>query len=596
MLPVLHPRRRRLRRPGRGGRDAQPLDDQGLPRRRHDPPRHQQPARLHHRRPTSARSSEYPHRRGQDGAGADLPRERRRPRGLRARRPAGVRATASVPQGRRHRHGLLPAPRPQRGRRPELHPAAHVQAHRRPALGAQALHRGAGEAGRHHARGGRGRRSTTSSAGCRRRSTRPVAGAARRGRRGAAAAAARRRAAPRRHRRRPRRPLDAGLRRAVAPRPRASRVHPKLASSSRPATRCSQDGEVDWALAEALAFGSLLLEGTVDPPRRPGLAPRHVLASATPCSSTTRPAPSTRRSRTSAPTRAKFWIYDSLLSEYAALGFEYGYSVVNKDALVVLGGAVRRLRQRRPDHHRPVPRGRRGQVGPDLRARAAAAARLRGPGPRALARPASSASSRSCAEDNIQVCNATTVGAVLPPAAPADAPRRAQAADRVHAEVAAAGQAVALADRRARPQGSFQEVLDDPARRPTPATAVQRVVFCSGKVAYDALAARDERGARRSAVVRVEQLYPWPVRAVPTCSPATRTPSEVVWLQEEPENMGPWNFVQGPAVRRARRRLPHCATSAAPSRAAPPPAATPSTCRSSSRSSTRPSADVRTSQ
>ena len=71
------------------------------------------------------------HRRGQDGPGADLPRERRRPRGLRAGGPAGLRLPPGVPQGRRHRHGVLPAPRPQRGRRPELHPAAHVQADRR---------------------------------------------------------------------------------------------------------------------------------------------------------------------------------------------------------------------------------------------------------------------------------------------------------------------------------------------------------------------------------------------------------------------------------------------------------------------------------
>ena len=61
----------------------------------------------------------------------------------------GVRLPPGVQQGRRHRHGVLPPPRPQRGRRPQLHPAADVQAHRRPPLGAQALHRGAGQAGRH---------------------------------------------------------------------------------------------------------------------------------------------------------------------------------------------------------------------------------------------------------------------------------------------------------------------------------------------------------------------------------------------------------------------------------------------------------------
>ena len=96
-----------------------------------------------------------PDRRGQDGPGPDLPRERGRPRGLRPGGPARLRLPPGVPQGRRDRHGLLPPPRPQRGRRPELHPAAHVPLIEQPTLGPQALHRDAGPAGRHHARGGR---------------------------------------------------------------------------------------------------------------------------------------------------------------------------------------------------------------------------------------------------------------------------------------------------------------------------------------------------------------------------------------------------------------------------------------------------------
>ena len=76
--------------------------------------------------PESARSLRVLHRHREDGAGADLPRQRRRPRGLRPGGPAGVRLPPAVPQGRRDRHGLLPAPRSQRGRRPQLHAAAHV--------------------------------------------------------------------------------------------------------------------------------------------------------------------------------------------------------------------------------------------------------------------------------------------------------------------------------------------------------------------------------------------------------------------------------------------------------------------------------------
>ena len=118
-----HPRRRRVRRPGCGRRDAQPVEDQGLPRRWHGPPRHQQPARVH----DTARGGALVgvrDRRGEDGAGADLPRQRRRPRSVRARRAPGVRLPPGVSQRRRHRHDLLPAPRSQRGRRPQLHAAA----------------------------------------------------------------------------------------------------------------------------------------------------------------------------------------------------------------------------------------------------------------------------------------------------------------------------------------------------------------------------------------------------------------------------------------------------------------------------------------
>ena len=95
------------------------------------------------------------HRRGPDGAGADLPRERRRPRGVHPGRAARVRVPPGVQEGRRHRPGLLPPPRAQRGRRPVVHPAAHVRPDRAEALGPQALHRVPDRPWRHHRRGGR---------------------------------------------------------------------------------------------------------------------------------------------------------------------------------------------------------------------------------------------------------------------------------------------------------------------------------------------------------------------------------------------------------------------------------------------------------
>ena len=103
-----------VRRPGRGGRDPQPVPAPRLPHGRDGAHRHQQPARLHHR-PRGGAELRVPDGRGQDGPGPHLPRQRRRSRGLRPGGPAGLRLPAGVPQGRGHRHGLLPPPRPQRG-------------------------------------------------------------------------------------------------------------------------------------------------------------------------------------------------------------------------------------------------------------------------------------------------------------------------------------------------------------------------------------------------------------------------------------------------------------------------------------------------
>jgi 2-oxoglutarate dehydrogenase E1 component len=84
---------------------------------------------------------------------------------------------------------------------------------------------------------------------------------------------------------------------------------------------------------------------------------------------------------------------------------------------------------------------------------------------------------------------------------------------------------------------------------------VDRVVLCSGKVAYDAMARRDEVGAK-CAVVRLEQLYPWPESEILEAVDRYAGATEVVWLQEEPENMGPWAYVHGRLHQMLRDRLP----------------------------------------
>ncbi len=145
------PRRRRLRRPGHRRRDAEPLAPERLLDRRHGPRRREQPDRLHHDAPGGALDALL-HRRREDDPGADLPRERRRPGGGRALRAARLRLPPALQRGRRDRPGLLPPPRPQRGRRAELHAAAPVREDPRAAGGARALHRGARARGRADAR------------------------------------------------------------------------------------------------------------------------------------------------------------------------------------------------------------------------------------------------------------------------------------------------------------------------------------------------------------------------------------------------------------------------------------------------------------
>ena len=84
-------------------------------------------------------------------------------------------------------------------------------------------------------------------------------------------------------------------------------------------------------------------------------------------------------------------------------------------------------------------------------------------------------------------------------------------------------------------------MLDDPCV--TDPASVQRIVFCSGKVCWDAMAERTRRQAP-VAIVRIEQLYPFPQDALLKILERYENARDLVWLQEEPENMGPWNFIE----------------------------------------------------
>jgi multifunctional 2-oxoglutarate metabolism enzyme len=339
--------------------------------------------------------------------------------------------------------------------------------------------------------------------------------------------------------------IETGVDRAVLDRivealhtyPENFHVHPKLDKQIQTRAKLYESGDVDWSLAEALAFGSLLIEGadirlSGQDSRRGTFSQRHAVLVDNESGEGYIPLAHLDASH------GKFFIYDSLLSEYAALGFEYGYSVEHKDALVAweaqfgdfINGAQITIDQfvvAAEDKWGQtsglvilLPHGYEGQ-GPEH-----SSARIE----RFLT---------LCAEDNIQVANATTAAQYFHLL-------RRQVRRDVRKPLIVFTPKSILRARTSRSKveefvsGSFQEVLDDPAVDDP--SSVRRVVLCSGKVAYDAMAARDEAKAP-VAIVRVEQLYPWPEQQIADVLARYERASEVYWLQEEPENMGPWPFV-----------------------------------------------------
>ncbi|HNH96506.1 MAG TPA: multifunctional oxoglutarate decarboxylase/oxoglutarate dehydrogenase thiamine pyrophosphate-binding subunit/dihydrolipoyllysine-residue succinyltransferase subunit, partial [Microthrixaceae bacterium] len=318
-------------------------------------------------------------------------------------------------------------------------------------------------------------------------------------------------------------------------------VHPKLARQFETRSRMFHDDEVDWALAESLAFGSILLEGNSvrlagQDSRRGTFSQRHSTlfdyetgAEHVPLLALTD------------PPRTELWIYDSLLSEYAALGFEYGYSVVSPQTLVMWEGqfgdfmngaqiiidqfivAAEDKWEQTSGLVMLLPHGYEGQ-GPEH-----SSARLE----RFLT---------LCAEDNIQVCQPTTAAQYFHLL-------RRQIRRSVRKPLVIATPKSGLRDKRWRSpvtdleSGSFLELIGDRSATLDPA-AVRRLVLASGKVAVEAETWRDQAGAP-VAVARVEQLFPWPFEAV--AKELSRFPNctEIVWLQEEPENMGSWNTIKG---------------------------------------------------
>jgi 2-oxoglutarate dehydrogenase complex dehydrogenase (E1) component-like enzyme len=335
-------------------------------------------------------------------------------------------------------------------------------------------------------------------------------------------------------------------------------VHPKLQRMLERRAAMASEGNVDWAMGELLAFGSLLMQGIPvrlagQDSRRGTFVQRHsVLIDR---ESAVEYTPLAHLS----DDQAKFFVYDSLLSEYAALGFEYGYSVANPKALVLweaqfgdfVDGAQMVIDEfissgeakwgQRSGVVLLLPHGLEGQ-GPDH-----SSGRIE----RFL---------QLSAENNMTVANCTT------PANYFHLLRR-QALSDVHRPLVVftpksllrAKAAVSAVEDFT--EGGFAPVMGDPGvgGEPLDDAAVRRVLLCSGKVAYDLLAGRESEGTADVAVVRVEQLYPLPAEQIREALERYPNAQDVVWVQEEPANMGAWQFMavnlpeELPAGRRLRR-------------------------------------------
>ncbi len=338
--------------------------------------------------------------------------------------------------------------------------------------------------------------------------------------------------------------------------------HPKLKKMLERRAAMVTEGGVDWAMGELLAFGSLLMQGVPvrlagQDSRRGTFVQRHSVlidrengAEYTPLANLT-------------DDQAKFFVYDSLLSEYAALGFEYGYSVANPKALVLweaqfgdfVDGAQMVIDEfissgeakwgQRSGVVMLLPHGLEGQ-GPDH-----SSGRIE----RFL---------QLSAENNMTVANCTTPGNYFHLL-------RRQALSDVHRPlVVFTPKSLLRAKVAVSPVSDFTDqvfrpVLPDPGvgGKPLDGSAVRRVLLCSGKVAYDLMAQRESEGSADVAVVRVEQLYPLPAEQIVQALEQYPNATDVVWVQEEAANMGAWQFMavnlpehlpQGRTLRRVSRR------------------------------------------
>jgi len=330
---------------------------------------------------------------------------------------------------------------------------------------------------------------------------------------------------------------------ALLARPEGFTVNPKLERTlERRRSGLEQTSGIDWGHAEALAFASLLSEGipirlSGQDSERGTFSHRHAVLHDAASGARYVPLQALPQAR------ASFAVYNSSLSENAVLGFEFGYSAHAPNVLVIweaqfgdfVNGAqvivdqfivsARRKWGQTPALVLLLPHGYEGQ-GPEH-----SSARLE----RFL---------QLAAEDNIRVANLTSAAqyfhmlrrqALLLDADPR--PLVIMTPKSLLRHPRAGSSLTDLAE------GRFQRVIDDPTGHER-ADEITRLVLCSGKVYVDLLGAPEDGTAPGVAVARVEELYSFPAEELRELIGGYPHLREIVWLQEEPRNMGAWNYVE----------------------------------------------------
>jgi 2-oxoglutarate decarboxylase len=335
------------------------------------------------------------------------------------------------------------------------------------------------------------------------------------------------------------------------------RVKPVLERRGKAASPDTQEG-IDWAWAELLAFGSLLIDGKLvrlsgQDSRRGTFVQRHSVLIDRHTGEEYVPL------RHLTADQGRFMPYDSALSEFAALGFEYGYSVVNHDALVLweaqfgdfVNGAQSIIDEfissgeakwgQTSDVVLLLPHGHEGQ-GPDH-----TSGRI---------------------ERFLQLCAEGSMTVALP-SSPANYFHllRRHATDGVRRPLVVFTPKSMLRNKAAVStveeftSGRYRPIIDDPTfSSDDKAAGASRLLLCAGKVYYELVAAREKAGTTDDvAIVRLEQLYPISSDEITSIVERYEGISDIAWVQEEPANQGAWPFLglnlpdKVPAVRGLRR-------------------------------------------